>query len=68
MRALWESSIISFKFANPCLRRKLTEAFSPTVLKLVNESHKHAHHKQNPKRGPDAETHFKYGSGWPRCE
>lgn len=54
--------------ANPCLRRKLTEAFSPTVLKLVNESHKHAHHKQNPNRGPDAETHFKYGSGWPRCE
>ena len=39
--------------------RKLTENLKPSVLNIVDESHKHAGHAGNPSGSPDAETHFK---------
>ncbi len=39
--------------------RKLTEALSPAVLNIVNDSAAHAGHSGNPGGGPDAETHFR---------
>ncbi len=44
------------------LRRKLTEALSPTQLSVVNDSGKHAGHSGNPSGAPDAETHFRRGA------
>jgi BolA family transcriptional regulator, general stress-responsive regulator len=37
------------------IRRKLTEAFAPVQLDLVDESHRHAGHAG---ARPDGETHF----------
>lgn len=34
------------------------ETLQPVVLRIVNDSHKHAGHSGNPGGGPDAETHF----------
>lgn len=41
------------------IRRKVSEAFRPTVLEIENDSHKHAHHA--PMRGSTniAESHFR---------
>lgn len=41
------------------IQRKLTEALRPTLLNIVDESHKHAGHAGNPSGAPDAETHFR---------
>ena len=38
--------------------RKLTEALKPSMLKVRNDSSKHAGHSGNPGGGADAETHF----------
>ena len=51
---------------------KLGAALQPTVLNVVNESHKHAGHSGNPSGAPDAETHFRCAArgGWlgaPAC-
>lgn len=37
------------------MRRKLTEAFQPTRLEIVDDSHKHAGHAG---ARPEGETHF----------
>jgi BolA family transcriptional regulator, general stress-responsive regulator len=37
------------------IREKLTEAFEPEVLQIVNESHRHAGHAGSPGTG---ESHF----------
>ncbi|MBP5859065.1 BolA family transcriptional regulator [Marivibrio halodurans] len=37
------------------IEEKLTEAFAPTVLEVVNESHRHAGHAGSPGTG---ESHF----------
>jgi stress-induced morphogen len=37
------------------IREKLTEAFAPEVLEVVNESHRHAGHAGSPGTG---ESHF----------
>lgn len=37
------------------IRQKLTDAFQPAVLTVINESHKHAHHAGSPGTG---ESHF----------
>ena len=39
--------------------RKLQDALAPTVLNIINDSHKHAGHAGNPGGEPDAETHFR---------
>jgi BolA protein len=41
------------------MQRKLESALSPVVLKIINESYKHAGHSGNPTGAPDAETHFR---------
>lgn len=41
------------------MTRKLESALAPVVLRIINESHKHAGHAGNPGGGPDAETHFR---------
>ena len=41
------------------VHRKLEQALAPTVLKVTNDSHKHAGHSGNPSGAPDAETHFR---------
>jgi BolA protein len=38
------------------IRKKLTEAFAPTRLDVVNESHLHAGHRSSPGTG---ESHFR---------
>ena len=38
------------------IRNKLTEAFAPTRLEVVNESHLHAGHRNSPGTG---ESHFR---------
>ena len=37
------------------IKEKLTEAFSPEALQVVNDSHHHAHHHSSPNTG---ESHF----------
>ena len=39
--------------------RKLEQALTPHILKVTNDSHKHAGHSGNPSGAPDAETHFR---------
>ncbi|KAH8552959.1 bola protein [Umbelopsis sp. PMI_123] len=41
------------------IEAKLQEAFSPSILDIVNESHLHAHHEAM-KGNTDKETHFRY--------
>ena len=38
------------------IRKKLTEAFAPTRLEVINESHLHAGHRSSPGTG---ESHFR---------
>jgi BolA family transcriptional regulator, general stress-responsive regulator len=38
------------------IRKKLTEAFTPTRLDVINESHLHAGHRSSPGTG---ESHFR---------
>ena len=38
------------------IRQKLTEAFSPSELSIINESDRHAHHASSPGTG---ESHFR---------
>lgn len=40
------------------IHKKLTEALKPSMLKVRNDSSKHAGHSGNPGGGADAETHF----------
>eukprot|EP00879_Flechtneria_rotunda_P006801 GHRR01007145.1.p1 GENE.GHRR01007145.1~~GHRR01007145.1.p1 ORF type:complete len:107 (+),score=32.50 GHRR01007145.1:236-556(+) len=40
------------------MQRKL-ETLSPVVLRIINESQKHAGHSGNPSGAADAETHFR---------
>lgn len=41
------------------IESKLTAAFKPSVLKIVDESHKHAGHMQMKDHSRAGETHFK---------
>ncbi|GMH42508.1 hypothetical protein BSKO_10427 [Bryopsis sp. KO-2023] len=41
------------------IQRKLTEAFNPESLEIIDESSKHAGHAGNPSGDPSAETHFR---------
>jgi len=40
------------------IRRKINEAFKPTSLEILNESHRHSHHKAM-ENSESRETHFR---------
>lgn len=43
------------------IKEKLTKAFNPSQLEVIDESHKHAHHrgaKEHAQEGGSAESHF----------